>query len=53
LGGLLFIIGAVMMFYNLVKTAKSGSLLKNEEAEAAVTKDLEVKHAKRILAQKN
>jgi cytochrome c oxidase cbb3-type subunit I/II len=46
LGGLLFIIGAVMMFYNLIKTAKSGSLLKNEDAEAVVTKDIEVKHAK-------
>ena len=34
LGGLLYIIGAVMMFYNLIKTAKSGSLLANEEAEA-------------------
>ncbi len=42
LGGLLFIIGAVMMFYNLVKTAKSGSLLANEEAEATVTKDLKI-----------
>ena len=40
LGGLLFIIGAVMMFYNLIKTAKSGSLLANEEAEATVTKDI-------------
>lgn len=34
IGGLLFIIGAVMMFYNLVKTAKSGNFLANEEAEA-------------------
>jgi cytochrome c oxidase cbb3-type subunit I/II len=34
LGGLLFIVGAVMMFYNLVKTAKQGSFLANEEAEA-------------------
>jgi cytochrome c oxidase cbb3-type subunit I/II len=42
LGGLLFIIGAVMMFYNLVKTAKSGKLLANEEAEAMVTKTAEV-----------
>jgi cytochrome c oxidase cbb3-type subunit I/II len=42
LGGLLFIIGAVMMFYNLVKTAKSGKLLANEEAEAMVTKNAEV-----------
>ena len=36
LGGALYIIGAVMMFYNLVKTAKSGSLLANEEAEATI-----------------
>jgi cytochrome c oxidase cbb3-type subunit I/II len=34
LGGLLFIVGACMMFYNLVKTAKSGKLVANEEAEA-------------------
>jgi len=34
LGGLLYITGAVMMFYNLIKTAKSGNLLANEEAEA-------------------
>jgi cytochrome c oxidase cbb3-type subunit I/II len=40
LGGLLFIVGAVMMFYNLIKTAKSGSLLANEDAEATVTKDI-------------
>lgn len=38
LGGLLFIVGAVMMFYNLIKTAKSGTLLANEDAEAPVTK---------------
>ena len=42
LGGLLFIIGAVMMFYNLIKTAKSGNFLANEEAEATVTKDMKV-----------
>ena len=42
LGGLLFIIGAVMMFYNLVKTAKSGSLLANEDAEATVTKNFNI-----------
>ena len=40
LGGLLFIVGAVMMFYNLVKTAKSGKLVANEDAEATVTKNL-------------
>lgn len=39
LGGLLFIVGAVMMFYNLVKTAKSGKLVANEEAEAPVSKN--------------
>jgi cytochrome c oxidase cbb3-type subunit I/II len=42
LGGLLFIVGAVMMFYNLVKTAKSGKLVENEEAEATVTKDFKL-----------
>lgn len=34
IGGLLFITGAVMMFYNLIKTAKSGKLLADEPAEA-------------------
>jgi len=34
LGGLLFILGACMMFYNLIKTAKAGKLVANEEAEA-------------------
>jgi cytochrome c oxidase cbb3-type subunit I/II len=34
LGGFLFIVGAVMMFYNLIKTAKAGNFLANEEAEA-------------------
>ncbi len=42
LGGLLFIIGAVMMFYNLIKTAKSGNLLADEAAEAPAL----VKHEK-------
>lgn len=40
LGGLLFIIGAIMMFYNLVRTAKMGKLIANESAEAAVVKDI-------------
>jgi cytochrome c oxidase cbb3-type subunit I/II len=44
LGGLLYLVGAIMMFYNLVKTAKSGVLLANEDAEAAVTKNLHVAH---------
>lgn len=46
IGGLLFIVGAVMMAYNLVKTAKSGKLVENEEAEATVTKDLKLAPAK-------
>ena len=43
LGGLLFIAGAIMMFYNLVKTAKSGKLVENEDAEASVTKNINAK----------
>ncbi len=34
LGGSLFIIGALIMVVNLIKTAKQGSFLKDEEAEA-------------------
>lgn len=34
LGGLLYISGVVLMAYNLIKTARSGSFLRNEEAEA-------------------
>jgi cytochrome c oxidase cbb3-type subunit I/II len=41
LGGTLYLIGAIMMFYNLVKTAKSGALLSNEATEAVVTKDVQ------------
>lgn len=43
LGGLLFIIGTIMMFYNLIKTAKSGNFLANEEAEAANTRNVVAK----------
>ena len=35
LGGLLYIIGVFVMVYNLMVTAKSGSFIKNEAAEAA------------------
>lgn len=41
LGGTLYLIGAIMMFYNLVKTAKSGTLLSDEATEAVVTKDVQ------------
>lgn len=34
LGGLLFITGAIMMFYNLIRTAKAGNFLAEEPAEA-------------------
>ena len=35
LGGTLFLIGAIMMIYNLIKTAKSGQFVPAEEAAAA------------------
>jgi len=41
LGGLLYIIGAIMMFYNLIKTAKSGNFLENEAAEAPMLQQTE------------
>ncbi|MCG8573466.1 MAG: cytochrome-c oxidase, cbb3-type subunit I [Flavobacteriales bacterium] len=34
LGGALFIVGALVMTYNLIKTAAKGSFLRDEEAEA-------------------
>ncbi len=34
-GGLLYFAGAIMLVYNLMKTARQGSFVKNEEAEAA------------------
>lgn len=34
-GGLLFILGVFIMVYNLIKTARQGSFLANEEAQAA------------------
>lgn len=34
LGGTLFIVGALLMVYNLIKTARQGNFLSNEEAEA-------------------
>lgn len=43
LGGLLFIYGTCIMFYNLIKTAKSGNFVADEEAEATDYKDAIVK----------
>lgn len=43
LGGLLYLIGVIVMTYNLVKTAAAGKLIANEEAEApALSKDYAV-----------
>lgn len=41
LGGLLYLSGAILMFYNLVKTAKSGALQANEAAQTVTTKEPE------------
>ena len=43
LGGLLFLTGTIFMLYNLVKTAKKGVFLANEDAEApALAKSVEI-----------
>jgi cytochrome c oxidase cbb3-type subunit I/II len=44
LGGVLYLSGAIMMLFNLIKTAQKGSLLENEEAEAVVTKNMQIAH---------
>jgi len=41
IGGGIFLIGAIMMFYNLYKTAKQGKLQENEPAEAPALQALE------------
>lgn len=39
-GGLLYLVGAILMAYNLIKTVKMGTFVANEEAEApALTKE--------------
>lgn len=40
-GGTMFIIGLIMMIYNLVKTVKSGKLIANEKASAAALPKIE------------
>lgn len=35
IGGTLYLTGAIMMVYNLIKTARQGTFIANEEAEAA------------------
>ncbi len=44
LGGALYLIGAITMVYNLVKTAYSGKLIANESAEAAALEKNYVAH---------
>jgi cytochrome c oxidase cbb3-type subunit I/II len=44
-GGALFLSGALLMMYNLFKTAAKGSLLKDEAAEAPALQPAYVKHA--------
>ena len=34
IGGLLYLVGALVMTYNLIATAKAGKFVKDEEAEA-------------------
>ncbi len=46
LGGTLYLAGAIVMTYNLIKTVKSGSLLENEEAQAAALSKVYVSHGK-------
>lgn len=44
LGGTLYLIGAILMAYNLFKTMAQGTLLANEKAEAAPLAVIEEKH---------
>ncbi|MBL0053188.1 MAG: cytochrome-c oxidase, cbb3-type subunit I [Bacteroidetes bacterium] len=44
LGGFLYLTGALVMVYNLVKTAYSGKLIANEAAEAAALEKVYVAH---------
>ncbi len=45
IGGTLYLIGAILMTYNLIKTIKAGSFLANEEAEAASLEKVHSKHS--------
>ncbi len=44
LGGALYLSGVIMMTYNLIKTANSGKLVANEDAEAAPLEKVYKKH---------
>lgn len=45
LGGTMYLLGFIIMAYNIVKTVKAGSLLENEDAEAAPLSNEEGGHA--------
>ncbi len=45
-GGLLYLTGAIIMTYNIIKTVKSGSFLANEEAEAPALAKVVAIHGK-------
>ncbi len=45
-GGVLFLVGALIMCYNLYKTIKTGTVMNEEAAEAAPLSDVYVPHAK-------
>ncbi|MFN5334443.1 MAG: cytochrome-c oxidase, cbb3-type subunit I [Bacteroidota bacterium] len=44
IGGTMYLIGALVMMYNLFKTIAAGSLLKNEEAEAPALESTYTQH---------
>ncbi len=46
LGGTLYLIGVIIMTYNIIKTVKQGSFLANEEAEAAPLVKVYASHGK-------
>lgn len=56
LGGALFLVGALIMVYNLIKTAKQGNFLAEEEAEApALVKHVQIEgneHWHRVIERK-
>ncbi|MBL0047590.1 MAG: cytochrome-c oxidase, cbb3-type subunit I [Bacteroidetes bacterium] len=45
IGGTLYLLGAIIMVYNLIKTIKAGSFLANEEAEAPALEKVYTKHS--------
>jgi cytochrome c oxidase cbb3-type subunit I/II len=44
LGGTMYFLGVFLMVYNLIKTAKAGSFIANEEAEAANVRKVKADH---------